>query len=312
MLKRIVFMGTPKFAAIILEDLIALGFEIALVITQEDKPVGRKQILTAPPVKEVAIRHNLPIAQPHKLETIADEIAALKPERIIVAAYGQLLSERVLSIAPCLNLHASLLPKYRGASPVQAALLGGDKMAGVTIMYMEAGLDTGRMAGFCALPIDSADHARTAHPAHNAQTLTDALAKEGAKLLYETLKRLDHISPITQHGADADYARKITKQHGLIDFERSAEALERAYRAYLPQPSVYLASGLRLLELSVINDATHTHAAGTIIAIENEAMIIACKNGAVKISRVQPSGKNPMSAKDYLNGKRAGVGDLLS
>ncbi|GHV09069.1 methionyl-tRNA formyltransferase [Campylobacterota bacterium] len=295
-------MGTPEFAAMILCDLIALGLEIALVVTQEDKPVGRKQILTAPSVKEAAIRHNLPVAQPHKLETIADEIAALKPDLIVVVAYGQILSKRVLAIAPCLNLHASLLPKYRGASPVQAALLNGDKTAGITIMHMEEGLDTGQMAGFCALP--TADH--------TAQTLTNALAKEGAKLLYETLKRLENICPIAQHGADADYVRKIVKQHGLIDFERSAEAIERAYRAYTPQPTIYLASGLRLLELAAIEGETQAITAGAITAIDGNGVVVACKKGAVKISLVQPSGKNPMGAKDYLNGKRLGVGDYLS
>jgi methionyl-tRNA formyltransferase len=294
-------MGAPKYAAIILEDLANSGVEIALVVTQEDKPSGRNRTLSAPIVKETALKLSLPIAQPRKLDDIANDLAALKPDLIVVAAYGQMISDQILAIAPCLNLHASLLPKYRGASPIQAALLNGDQLTGLTLMRVRKALDSGEIAGFSLVKSSR----------RNLETLTIALAKTGAKLILNALKRYETLEFTPQNSCDASLVKKVKKEDGLIDFNRSALAIDRAFRAYYGWPGVYLESGLTLLDLEALNAQGE---AGTIIAIDkpNGAVTVACKEGAVRIARARPSGKNAMSALDYINGRRLKVGDLLS
>lgn len=298
---RLVFMGTPDYAATILKGLLERGFEIILTVTQPDRPVGRKQTLTPPPVKTVALEHNLKVAQPEKLDEIADDLEALKPDAMIVAAYGQILSQRVLDLAPCYNLHASLLPLYRGAAPIQAALLNADALTGMTVMKMARGLDTGEMLGFNLIPTRN----------HNAQTLTDALALSGAALMAQVLERMGRIRLLPQHGCDACYVGKVKKQHGLIDFNRSAAKLMSAFNAYTPWPGVYLESGLQLLEVERAAEPDR-FAPGVILNVDHGGMVVGCAGGAVKIVRVQAPSKNSVAAADYLNGKRLAVGDLLA
>jgi methionyl-tRNA formyltransferase len=294
-------MGAPKYAALILEELVDSGVNVALVVTQEDKPSGRNRTLTAPSVKETALKRNLAIAQPRRLDDIAGDLRSLKPNLIIVAAYGQMISDQILSIAPCWNLHASLLPKYRGASPIQAALLNGDSLTGLTLMQIRKELDSGETLGFSLI--------KTA--AHNLETLTIALAKTGARLILGALRQGDALNPIAQNACEASLVKKVKKEDGLIDFNRSAREIERAFRAYYGWPNIYVESGLQLLDLQAI-DANGE--AGKIVAIDRAsgAATIACKEGAVTISTIRPSGKNAMNALDYLNGRRLKVGDLLS
>ncbi|MDR1912341.1 MAG: methionyl-tRNA formyltransferase [Helicobacteraceae bacterium] len=298
---KIVFMGTPKYAAIILSDLLDFGANIVLALTQEDKPFGRKQILKSSEVKTEALKRNIPIAQPHKLDDIAVDLESLKPDLIIVAAYGQMISDRVLSIAPCWNLHASLLPKYRGASPIQAALLSADRFSGVTLMKVRKTLDSGETIAFSLIDTSQYD----------LQTLTIALAKTGAKLVLSALKTIDNVQPIAQNHCESSLVKKIKRQDALIDFNRSAKEIENAARAYRDRPNIYLQNDLQLIDVKAL-DLNGT--IGEILAVDKSAksVIIGCKVGAASIAKVCPSGKGVMSAMDYLNGKRLGVGDLLS
>jgi methionyl-tRNA formyltransferase len=275
--------------------------DIALVVTGEDKPVGRNGILTAPPLKEAALQRNIAVAQPRRLDDIYCDLKDIKPDLIVVAAYGQMIGDRVLAIAPCWNLHASLLPKYRGASPIQAALLNGETLTGLSIMVIRKELDSGETLGFA--PIETLSH--------NLETLTFALAKTGAKLLLSAIEKNDLIRPIAQNRCEACLVTKVKKEDGLIDFNRSAQTIERAFNAYYGWPCLYLKSGLQLLELAA---ADMQGEAGTIVKIDRQggAVTIACKTGAIRIVKVKPSGKRAMGAIDYVNGQRLKVGNTLS
>jgi methionyl-tRNA formyltransferase len=297
---RVVFLGAPKYAAIVLEEALDYGLNVDLVVTQEDKPFGRTQEAIATPVKELALKKGLKLAQPRKLDDIADDLEALKPDLVIVAAYGQMISDRVLSIAPHWNLHASLLPKYRGASPIQAALLNGDRLTGLTLMAIAKALDSGDVLGFSLLETQG----------HNLETLTIALAKTGAKLILSALEKTASLKPNKQNNCEASAVKKVKKADGAIDFNRSASAFCRAYRAYYGWPSIRINDDLRL---EGVEERDLSGEAGKILAIDKDdgSICVACKIGAVKIAAIAPSGKNEMKARDYINGKRLKVGDSL-
>ena len=303
---KIVFMGTPSYATTILEALIKdSGIDVVLLVTQEDKPVGRKQVLTPPHIKAWLLEHDLhvEIYQPKSLrgDEAHAKIAALKPDFIVVAAYGQILPKAILDIAPCINLHASLLPKYRGASPIQSTLLANETYAGVTSMLMEEGLDTGAMLGFLYLKIQ---------PEHTATFLFDALATLAAKLTVVTLENFHSISPLTQISANATHCKKIKKEDGLVSFEQSAQAIVTRFKALSPWPGLFLESGLKLLELEY-NDEKENALGGVIQAIKPEGIILTCKKGSLLLKTLQPISKNAMSAVDYIRGKRLNIGDTL-
>lgn len=303
---RIVFMGTPAYATTILEALLKdSGIEVVLLVTQEDKPVGRKQILTPPHTKAWMVEHTLhvEIYQPKSLrsEEAQAKIAALKPDFIVVAAYGQILPKAILSIAPCINLHASLLPKYRGASPIQSTLLANETYAGVTSMLMEEGLDTGAMLGFSYLKIE---------PEHNASILFDVLADLAAKLTMITLHHFPSLAPLTQVSANATHCKKIKKENGLISFEQSAESIGIQYKALSPWPGIFLESGLKLLDLAVC-DHHENAVSGVIKEIKSEGIIVTCKTGSLLLKTLQPISKNAMNAVDYIRGKRLSIGHIL-
>jgi methionyl-tRNA formyltransferase len=294
-------MGTPEYAAVILQDLIAVDtLDIVQVVTQPDRPVGRKKVLTPPPVKTVATQAGLPLAQPERLADITTSLQALKPDLVVVAAYGQILPPEILAIAPCYNLHASLLPLHRGAAPVQAALLGGETVTGMTLMQMEKGLDTGPMLSFNLIPTAG----------HDAASLTEALQRSGAPLLLSTLGRLGAISPLMQHSCDANLVRKVKKQDGAIDFNRSSSEVFNRFRAYTPWPGIFLKSALAITALS-LGRASGGFNPGEIVAIHQGAIEVGTLKGTVWIERLQAPSKKPVSAVDYLNGKRLSVGDLL-
>ena len=301
-MKNIVFMGTPEYAAKILRALAEAKFEIAAVFTQPDKPVGRKQILTPSEVKVYAQQHlpTVPIFQPASLkdDAVAVQIKDLKPDFIVVAAYGKILPQSVLDVATCINLHASILPKYRGASPIQSAILAGEKQTGVTAMLMDAGLDTGDMLDFIYTPCEN----------KMSSELFSELGELGGELIVKVLKNFENLKPQKQDDAQATYCKKISKSDGLFSFDEEAGQIYNKFRALTPWPGLYLASGLKILSLELSDKSGKS---GEILSVEKDHVVVACKGGAVKIYELQEPSKKPTNAKAYINGKRLSVGDEL-
>ena len=301
-MKNIVFMGTPEYAAKILRALAEAKFEIAAVFTQPDKPVGRKQILTPSEVKVYAQQHlpTVPIFQPASLkdDAVAVQIKDLKPDFIVVAAYGKILPQSVLDVATCINLHASILPKYRGASPIQSAILAGEKQTGVTAMLMDAGLDTGDMLDFIYTPCES----------KMSSELFSELGELGGELIVKVLKNFENLKPQKQDDAQASHCKKISKSDGLFSFDEEAGQIYNKFRALTPWPGLYLASGLKILSLELSEKSGKS---GEILSVEKDHVVVACKGGAVKIYELQEPSKKPTNAKAYINGKRLSVGDKI-
>jgi len=219
----------------------------------------------------------------------------------VVAAYGQILPKAVLNIAPCINLHASLLPKYRGASPIQSTLLANETYAGVTSMLMEEGLDTGAMLGFSYLKIE---------PEHNTSILFETLANLAAELTLVTLKNFTSLSPLGQVSANSTHCKKIKKEDGLVSFEQSAKSILTRYKALSPWPGLFIESGLKLLELELFSHEDEAMF-GVIKEMKSEGVVITCKQGCILLKTLQPISKNAMSAVDYIRGKRLNIGDTL-
>lgn len=296
-------MGTPHYAEAILQTLIeAEDMEVGLVVTQPDRPVGRKKVLTPPAVKVLAEAHEIEVLQPSRLdeEGIIEAITAVKPDFIVVAAFGQLLPTSVLEIAPCINLHASLLPQYRGASPVQQSLLNGDAVTGVTSMLMEEGLDTGDtlLKKEFVIPADMRLHA-----------LMDQLTSDACDVTLETLRTFETIIPVPQNDAEATHCKKIKKSDGEVDGS-DAEILYRKYRAFEGWPGIFAPNGTKLDDVALIEtDSKYTPF--EILNFENEAVVVGCEEGCVRIGTLQPSGKKAMSAKAYCVGRGLKVGHPL-
>ncbi len=300
---KIVYMGTPHYAKEILKTLIeAEDMEVSLVLTQPDRPVGRKKVLTAPPVKELALQHGINVLQPHRLsdEGIEDAIKALKPDFIVVAAFGQILPKSILDIAPCINLHASLLPQYRGASPVQQSLLNGDEKTGVTSMLMEEGLDTGPMLEKVEfdIPEDMRLHALMAQ-----------LTSDACRLTLSTIRNYENITPQIQDEAEATLCKKIKKSDGEVDFE-DAGLIYNKYRAFEGWPGIFTSNGTKLDGLSLI-DTTSDNRVLEILSFDEDSVVVGCRKGALKIATLQPASKKAMSAKAYCVGRGLKVGDTL-
>ncbi len=301
---RVVFMGTPPYADEILKTLLLQNdIEITGVYTQPDKPVGRKHVITPSAVKITAKKYNLDIYQPNNLRDISsiNEFLNLKCDYVIVAAYGQILPQQILNHAPCINLHASILPKYRGASPIQEAILNDDKQTGVTAMKMDKGLDTGDIIKISSTFIK---------PDEMVQSLYDRLTKIACKLAVDVLHNYHSYTPIAQDNLTASYCGKITKQDGLVDFD-NAMTIHNKYRAFGSWPGIYLQSGLKLKSLDLYETA-RIHNKGQILAVEDKYIIVGCKRGSVKIYKVQPVSKREMDIISYINGRRLGCEDYLS
>ncbi len=296
-------MGTPQYAQTILQTLLdAEDIDISLVLTQPDRPVGRKKLLTAPPVKVLAQLNSIEVLQPERLTEpgIKEKIEIAKPDFIVVAAFGQMLPKSILDIAPCINLHASLLPNYRGASPVQQSLLNGDRYSGVTAMLMEEGLDSGPILGYTCFEI----------PAEmSLQGLMRELSEEASVLTLDTIENFETVEPIDQIRATASYCKKIRKSDGEISFE-DAEVLYNQYRAFEGWPGIYTAQGLKIIDMTIV-EIENRHKSAEILAIEEKSIIIGCCRGSVKILRLQPASKKAMDAKSYLLGRGLNIGDLL-
>ena len=302
-MKRVIFMGTPTYAEVILQKLIeADDMEVVCVYTQPDKPVGRKKLLTPPPVKQLAQSVDIPVFQPDRLrdeEAIAS-VVAQECDFIVVAAYGQILPKEILDHAPCINLHASILPKYRGASPIQQALLNGDEKTGVTAMLMDEGLDTGDILKIRECKID---------PDDLAPQLFEKLTHIAADLTLEVLRDYANITPIPQDEAQASHCKKITKADGMVTFDDASGVYNR-YRAFTPWPGIYLQSGLKLKEIGLY-EREGNYSAGEILKID-EKVVIGCQKGALVVVKVQPVSKKEMDIFAYINGKRLQVGNILS
>ncbi len=300
---KIVYMGTPHYAREILKTLIeADDMEVSLVLTQPDRPVGRKKVLTAPPVKVLALEHDIKVLQPKRLsdEGMLEAIENAKPDFIVVAAFGQILPKSILDIAPCINLHASLLPQYRGASPVQQSLLNGDEKTGVTSMMMEEGLDTGDMLEKIefSIPRDMRLHALM-------QQLTD----DACELTLSTIRNFTNITPEKQDEKQATLCKKIKKSDGEVDFE-DAENIYNKYRAFEGWPGIFAQNGTKLDGLTLV-DKQSKHNAYEILSFENESVIVGCAMGTLQIDSLQPVSKKAMSAKAYCLGRGLKIGNKI-
>ena len=298
-------MGTPDYATTIFIELLKSKYEIVGLFTQPDKPVGRKQILTPPHIKQYCIDENikLPIFQPLKLKNnqeAKEEIQQLKPDFILVAAYGQILPKDILDIAPCINLHASLLPNYRGASPIQESLLNDDSFTGVTAMVMEEGLDSGDILGFQYLKITRTMEVSEAF---------EKLSHIAAQLTITTLDNFENINAIKQNESLVTFCKKIKKDDGLVDF-CDAKKLFLKYKAYSYWPGVFLSSELKLKDIE-LNEELSQNNEGEILEINKDFILIGCKKGSLKIKTLQAPSKKAMSSVDFVRGQRLEVGNIL-
>lgn len=305
---RIVFMGTPDFAVPSLQALIDAGHDVCAVYTQPDKPQGRKQILTAPPVKTLALEHDIPVFQPNTLKN-EDEQARLRelaPEVIIVVAYGKLLPKAVLDIPShgCINVHGSLLPRWRGAAPIQWAVIAGDEMAGVTTMQMAEGLDTGDMLLTYETKVGEKE---------TAGELFDRLAQSGAELLIQTLVKLDEITPRPQDDAQSCYAHMLDKQMAVIDWSKSAHEIDCLIRGLNPWPVALTTLSGERLKVFAAEKAAGNGEPGTVLEADpKKGLTVACGEGALKLIEIQLVGGKRMKATDFLRGHAIEAGTKLN
>jgi len=309
---KIVFMGTPEFGAIILEGLVKDDYKPALVITEPDKPVGRKQIITPPPVKVTARKNNIEILQPVKILDSKFYILDSKPDLIIVAAYGQILPKDILEIPKygCLNVHPSLLPRWRGPSPIQFAILNGDEETGVTIMKITEKMDAGPVLTNSKLPI--LNSSITYEELHNK------LAKEGAKLLLETIPKWlkGEIKPAAQDESKVTFSKILTRKDGEIDWQKPAEEIERQVRAFSfwPGTSALLdAKNLKIIKTSVMEQTKNGPfgTPGKTFLAPDDKIAVQTGKGFLIIERLQLEGKNPVSTADFLKGYKDFIGKIL-
>lgn len=303
---NIIFAGTPAFAAAALDALLQAGHQVPLVLTQPDRPAGRGLKPQASAVKQLALSKHLAVAQPVSLkdEAVIAQLAAVGADAMVVAAYGLILPESVLRLPRlgCLNIHASLLPRWRGAAPIQRAILAGDRETGITIMQMDAGLDTGAMLLEQAIPIADDD---------NAQTLHDKLAALGARLIVRALL-LEQPAAVAQDHARASYAAKITKAEARIDWNRPAAELARAIRAYNPMPGAYTTwqgQPLKLWRAEAV--AAASAVPGTVLQADGEGIVVAAGDGALRLLELQRAGGKRLNAASFLTGATLHPGDRL-
>ena len=297
-------MGTPDYAQVILQTLISHDdMEIVAVYTQPDKPVGRKKVMTSPSVKILADEHNIDVYQPSRLrnDDVVKELLTIECDYIVVAAYGQILPQEILDHAPCINLHASILPQYRGASPIQQTLLNDDKQTGVTAMKMDIGLDTGAILKIKTIDVDKDEI---------VGSLFDRLTTTACELTIDVLQNFSTLDPIAQDDSLATHCTKITKANGEVDFE-DAYALYNKYRAYTPWPGVYLNNGLKLKKMKLLEKCSVNESA-KILSIGEKSIVVACAKGTIEIFSVQAPSKKEVDILSYINGKRLTIEDSLS
>lgn len=301
---RIVFMGTPQFSVKSLEACLELG-EVVAVVTQPDKPRGRGQEVSFSPVKALALARGLPVLQPVKLRTppFADELRALAADVAVVTAYGKILPQDVLD-APthgCVNVHASLLPRFRGAAPIQWALASGDARTGVCLMKMDAGMDTGPVIDRAELAIGPTDTSASLH---------DALSALGGEVLRCSLGRYlaGELVPVPQATDGVVMAPMIRKEDGQLDFQRPAAELERRLRAFTPWPGAFFSTESGVVKVHQARVGQGVGAPGTVLAVGGDGIELACGQGSLVLTTLQPEGKRAMPARDFLSGRKVAVG----
>ena len=303
---RLVFLGTPVFAVPTLERIVESGHQVLAVLTQPDRARGRGQHAAAPPVKVAALRLGLPVYQPERVRRpeAVEYLRGLAAEAMVVVGYGQIIPQSVIDLAPLgiINVHGSLLPEYRGAGPIQWAILNGDTRTGVTTMRIDAGLDTGDMLLKAETPIG---------PEENAVELGSRLAVMGADLLVETLRGLETgtITPEKQDSARATYAPLIKKEDGLIDWKRPAAAIHNQVRGLQPWPGAYTGLRGRMLHVWKSRPAAGSGAPGCIVSVKPP--VVACGEGRLQLIEVQMEGRKRMTAADFANGQRLAENELL-
>ncbi|MFC3532559.1 methionyl-tRNA formyltransferase [Vogesella facilis] len=303
---KLIFAGTPVFAAQALQALLAAGHDIALVLTQPDRPAGRGMKLKPSPVKELALQHGLRVEQPLTLKTPEAQalVAEVGAEVMVVAAYGLLLPKAVLEMPArgCLNIHASLLPRWRGAAPIQRAILAGDAETGITIMQMDVGLDTGDMLSIHALPIAANDSATTLH---------DKLALLGAEAIVATLARLDACVPEPQPEAGVTYAAKLSKEEARVDWTQPAAAIARAIRAYNPAPGAHTLLAGEALKLWQAEAIDGHGAPGEVLRADADGVVVGSGHGLVRITELQAAGGKRLAAREFAAGRSNLTGTVL-
>ena len=308
---KIVFMGTPDFSVPCLAALVEKGYDVALVVTQADKPKGRGHKLTPPPVKEYALSQNIPVFQPEKMkdDNTYEYLKRIGADLYIVVAYGKILPEAVLKLPKygCINVHASLLPKLRGAAPIQWSIINGDSVTGVTTMQMDVGLDTGDMLIKRELPIASED---------TGETLHDKLSVLGKEVLLETLEALNNgtLAPEKQNENISTYAPMINKTVSKIDFTKDCSEvcnLIRAMNSYPYAHTFYEGKLLKLCVASPVKDINLTAKAGEILKADESGILIKCGNGAVLVKELQLEGKKKMVASEFVKGNNFTIGTVL-
>lgn len=305
---KIVFMGTPELAAASLNALIEAGHEIPMVVTQPDRRGNRNKMILSP-VKEIALEHGIEVLQPYRLKKepeAVEKIAAVEPDMIVVAAFGQIIPKSVLDIPKygCINVHGSILPKLRGASPMHAAILEGLDESGITIMRMDEGLDTGDMISKVSCDIRGKD----------INEVSEILGNAGAKLLVDTLPSIENGTAVYEKQDDslATYAKMIAKEDGLTDFDEPADVIERKIRAYISWPTCYSyldGDQVKFYRAEALMDAKPTGEPGTIAETGKDYYDINCSEGVLRVYEQQLAGKKRMGAGDFMRGRRLVVGD---
>lgn len=309
---RIIFMGTPDFSVPTLEALVASGHEVVAVVTQPDKPKGRGKEIHMSPVKECALQHNIPVYQPVRArdEAFVEEMRALNPDAMVVIAFGQILPKSLLDLPKygCVNIHASLLPKYRGAAPIQWAVIDGEKESGVTIMQMDEGLDTGDMLAKVIVPLDEKE---------TGGSLFDKLSEAGGRLCVETLAKLEkgEITPEKQGESPTAYASMLDKKMGNIDWNKSAVVIERLVRGLNPWPSAYThldGKTLKIWACDVLPQSASKGESGEILEVTKDAIHVQTGDGILVLREIQLAGKARMDAGAFLRGYKVVPGTVLS
>ena len=310
-MNNIMFMGTPEISATCLSRLISDGHGISAVITREDKPRGRGNVMTPTPVKTLALEHGIPVYTPATLrdEAFSELLDTYKPEIIVVVAYGKILPLNVIEYPKygCINLHVSLLPKYRGAAPMQRAIMEGESETGVTVMYMAEGLDTGDIVSVEKFPI---------LPEDDFETIHDRSAEVGGKLLSETIEKIynDTAERIKQDDSLACYAKKVEKEDCKLDFTLPAKKLDFIIRGVTPIPGAFAYLNGKMLKINKATPIDGKGDPGEVIDLDDKGqgyITVACGEGALKITTVIPEGKGKMSAGDFVRGRKIKLNDIL-